>query len=313
MKPLEDVLLELAEKKGFRMVFISASHLEEAKQIIDELIANEEVDKEFAEENLSYFEYGCEKDLKEVKSVILIAFPCKKSKLVLHGDGAAIEVIVPPTYIGLRSHRLGTLAELKEILKMYGYHATKALIPEKTMAVRSGLARYGRCNITFIPEFGSFYALLSYLTDAPLQESRWGDALAVEQCQDCFKCLNACPTKAISRDRFLIHAEKCLALYTESDKEFPDWIDPKWQNSLLGCIACQSVCPINKPFLDAFEMTVDFSTEDVRAILEEPEVEKLPGETSKKVHQLGFEPFYSIFSQNVKRIMKKVQMNNTCV
>lgn len=50
-------------------------------------------------------------------------------------------------------------------------------------------------------------------------------------------CLIECPTGAIGKDRFLLHAERRLVFHNErpAGVPFPDWIDPAWHNALFGC------------------------------------------------------------------------------
>ncbi len=288
------------------MSIITVEHLRDSKRIIEGLIESKAVDVKFAEKELSFFEYDKSKDLQEVRSVILIAYPQAKTRVIIHQDSRIIDTIIPPAYVALRKKRLESFFELEKIIKKYEYQISKALVPEKTLAVRSGLARYGRNNITYIPEFGSFFVLYSFLTDAPLQESTWGEAKMMEQCEKCFNCLKACPTKAISDERFLIHAEKCITAYTEDEGGFPEWIDPKLQETLLGCIRCQQACPVNKDFLDKVEFEIEFSNEDTAAILSNVSMDKLPDTTAQKIRLLGFDPFLPTFAQNMQRVIDRL-------
>jgi epoxyqueuosine reductase len=149
--------------------------------------------------------------------------------------------------------------------------------------------------------------LHSYLTDAPLEEGAWGEPVMMDQCEHCNACVKACPTGAISGERFLINAERCLTAYTESDKGFPEWVDPNWQKSLLGCFACQQACPANQAFLGRVEFEIEFSEEDTRALLEKLPMEKLSEQTAGKIKQLGFDPFVGIFSANLKNLIERAQ------
>ncbi len=307
MKTLADALLELTGNCGCRMKFISVEHLKETRQIIDGCITEAHLSEKFIKENLGYFEYERSKDLQNVRSVILIAYPQGKTRVIIHHDSKVIETVIPPTYVGLRRKRLEILADLDKVLKDYGYKVAKAYVPEKTLATRSGLSRYGRNNITYIPEFGSLYMLHSYLTDAPLEEDGWGEPAMLDQCRNCTACLKACPTRTIDGKRFLINAERCLTAYTESDEGFPEWIDPNWQKSLLGCFACQQACPANQAFIERVEFEMEFSEEDTRALLKKLPMEKLPEQTADKIKQLGFDPFVGIFSANLKNLINRTR------
>jgi epoxyqueuosine reductase QueG len=64
-----------------------------------------------------------------------------------------------------------------------------------------------------------------------------------ELCADCDKCLKACPTNAITKDK--LEPEKCIR-YFQNHGIYPDeTITKAAGNRLLGCDICQRVCPHN--------------------------------------------------------------------
>ncbi|MEE9378294.1 MAG: hypothetical protein V3V33_09695 [Candidatus Lokiarchaeia archaeon] len=79
-------------------------------------------------------------------------------------------MLIPPTYLyGLKV--INEMIEfLTEILKPGEYNVAYARLPQKTLAVRSGLAEYGRNNITYIPGMGSFHRLTTLYSDFPTEE-----------------------------------------------------------------------------------------------------------------------------------------------
>ena len=107
-------------------------------------------------------------------------------------------------------------------------------------------------------------------------------------CQNCAACLRHCPTGAISSERFLLHAERCLVFHNErpGDVPFPDWIDPAWHNCLEGCMHCQWICPENKRFRDWVEDKEEFSEEETELILRGGPPERLSKETIGKLERL---------------------------
>ena len=119
-------------------------------------------------------------------------------------------------------------------------------MPEKLLAVRSGLARYGKNNITYVPGMGSLHRLAVFVSDLPCVEDNWGEVKTLKTCDGCTACMDACPTGAIVSDRFLIHAERCITFHNERIEEFPEWLDSSWHNCLVGCLRCQWVCPENR-------------------------------------------------------------------
>ena len=122
-------------------------------------------------------------------------------------------------------------AILAEVLESGGYRAAKAVLPKKLLAVRSGLAAYGKNNITYVPGMGSFHGLVAVFSDLPAPEGTWRDAEMMEACHKCAACRRHCPTGAIDADRFLLRAERCLTFHNEKpvDVPFPGWIDAAWQ------------------------------------------------------------------------------------
>jgi epoxyqueuosine reductase len=100
--------------------------------------------------------------------------------------------------------------------------------------------------------------------------SRSGDCpeTAMERCAKCRICLKACPTGAIREDRFLISADHCYTLRSESREPMPEWAKPPASVCLIGCMACQEVCPENKGRLKYAPIGIEFTAEETEAVLE---------------------------------------------
>ena len=106
---------------------------------------------------------------------------------------------------------------VKAALKEAGFAGKlNTMLPIKRIAVLSGLAEYGRNKVTSVPGIGSWVQYTVFLTDAPFDDSNWRDKpVMAEECEDCDICINACPKKAISKERFLFYREKCKGCNTE--------------------------------------------------------------------------------------------------
>jgi len=91
----------------------------------------------------------------------------------------------------------------------------------KFLAVRSGLARYGRNNITYVDGMGSLYRLSAFLSDLPYSGDCWTEPQMHDRCDDCSACIRACPTDAIPQHRFLLHSERCITFHNETRGPFP--------------------------------------------------------------------------------------------
>jgi epoxyqueuosine reductase len=87
-------------------------------------------------------------------------------------------------------------------LRHGGYHLAKPLLPLKTLAVYSGLARYGRNNISYVTGFGSYLQLMGAFSDLPCESDPWCEPKTLDRCSKCIACLQHCPTGAIADDRF---------------------------------------------------------------------------------------------------------------
>jgi epoxyqueuosine reductase len=137
-------------------------------------------------------------------------------------------------------------AALQDVLAAAGHQAHASHLPNKTLAVGCGLARYGRNNITYIDGFGSHAQLMVAWSDLPALGDSWCDPAILDRCEGCGLCADACPTGAIGEDRFLLHGERCLPHFNEWPGAFPEWIEPGAHNALVGCMRCQEVCPENR-------------------------------------------------------------------
>jgi len=189
------------------------------------------------------FQYAAPKALAEARSLIIMATPLKIARIVFHAAGQKHVVRIPCGYVddGLR------LADYQSMLFQKGVvpkdsKLELARLPLKQLAVRSGLAAYGRNNITFIDGYGSFHQLLAFYTDRPLEE-HWGPLKLLRECKGCSICLKECPTGAIRQGDFVIDPAKCITLYNELPDPMPSWIPASAHNALVGCLKCQLPCP----------------------------------------------------------------------
>ena len=275
------------EKSGYKGSIVSIEHLPELKEIIESFYRQGLLDEELYKEYLANFIFKPPDNLPDAKSLIVVSARDPQTRLNFNWKGQRIPVDIPPTY--LHAKRINDQIEkvLTETLEPEGYRVAVAVIPKKTLAVRSGLAKYGKNNITFVPGMGSFHRLAVFYSDLPCDNDDWQEPRMLELCEGCEACLDSCPSGAIIEDRFLIRAERCIVYHNEKPGEvpFPSWIEPSWHNCFIGCMRCQTVCPENKDFLDWFEGGVEFSAEETELLLAGTASEKLPPETARKLEE----------------------------
>lgn len=119
-----------------------------------------------------------------------------------------------------------------------------APVLERSWAVRSGLGWVGKNGNLLHKQAGSFFFIATLIVDLELE---YDVAFAGDYCGTCRKCIDACPTDAISEDR-VVDGSQCISYFTIELKDLliPDAMKGKFQNWLFGCDTCQDVCPWNR-------------------------------------------------------------------
>ena len=117
-----------------------------------------------------------------------------------------------------------------------------APVAERSLAARAGLGFIGKNHMLINPDFGVEIFLGEIITDLELTT----DNKFKTDCSQCTKCLDACPTGALSPDG-TFDANKCVSYLTiEHKDEIPKALAAKIGNSLYGCDICVKVCPYHK-------------------------------------------------------------------
>ncbi|MFW9828422.1 MAG: 4Fe-4S double cluster binding domain-containing protein [Candidatus Thorarchaeota archaeon] len=295
------------EEKGYKGKIVNANRISDLRKDIQNLHNQNQINSEFYEEYKHYLEFEVKADLPIINSLFIISKPQPQFEAIFHWNNKRISLIIPPTYI----HGLRVTNEMVElvnnILKDSGFKAVYAMLPQKTLATHCGLAEYGRNNITYVPGMGSFHRLTTLYSDFPFEEDYWQERRMMDICKECSACLNKCPTGAIPKDRFLLRVEKCLTYHNEhpADVPFPDWIDPKWHNCLIGCLHCQKVCPANKKTIKWIEPGPEFNEEETNMILKQISLDQLPDNTKNKLEEHDLIDIYDIIPRNLSVILKE--------
>ena len=117
-----------------------------------------------------------------------------------------------------------------------------APVMDKVWAEKSGLGWRGKHTNLINKKAGSYFFLAELIVDLDLE----ADQATPDHCGQCTRCIDACPTSAIT-EAYMLDASKCISYLTiELKDEIPTEFSGMMENNMFGCDICQQVCPWNK-------------------------------------------------------------------
>ena len=126
----------------------------------------------------------------------------------------------------------------------FGYRVfvDSAPVLERALARNAGLGWIGKHTCLIDKDGGSWFFLGEIYVDIPLPV----DAPATAHCGTCTRCIEICPTRAITAPQRL-DARRCISYLTiEHEGAIPLELREPIGNRIFGCDDCQLVCPWNK-------------------------------------------------------------------
>lgn len=119
-----------------------------------------------------------------------------------------------------------------------------APVMERDWAKRSGLGWMGKNTLLIHPRAGSFFFLSEIILDLDFEY----DSAMKDYCGTCTRCIDACPTDAISKEGYRLDASRCISYFTIEyrGEELPTAFKGKFEQWMFGCDICQEVCPWNR-------------------------------------------------------------------
>jgi epoxyqueuosine reductase len=304
-------LQQWARKRGYKVARGGIGLVEEVGDRFVHLKNEGLLSAEFLANQMSWVFEPLKTTAGNTKSIIIVAVPRPAHVVSFHIDGEEIEAVLPPTYVNY--NRL-----FKEVLDDYvcatGVEpGTVELLqaPLKSLAARLGLVKYGRNNITYIPEFGSAFQLVGLITREKPESNNTEDDSHLKQaqeCRECMVCVKACPTGAIGGDMFLLRVKRCVVLYNENKDAWPDWLLPRLDrcfslhSCLVGCLACQAVCPMNAGGIAMEASGITFSEAETEWLLagKTENGDKVGERVREKMDILGMPHYLSVFGRNLR-------------
>jgi epoxyqueuosine reductase len=132
------------------------------------------------------------------------------------------------------------------------YYADTGPVQDKFWAQQAGLGWVAKNGNLITREYGSWVFLGELVTTLDLAP----DPPHTAHCGTCTRCLDACPTGAIT-EPYVVDANRCIAYHTIENRAetLPPAIASHLDNWVAGCDTCQDVCPWNQRF--AQPTTVD--------------------------------------------------------
>lgn len=170
-------------------------------------------------------------------------------------------------------------------------------ILERDFAARAGLGWQGKSTMLISRHLGAFFFLSTILTTLRIEP----DAPAKHHCGSCTRCIDACPTGAITAP-YQLDARRCIAYLTiELKGSIPTDLRPLIGDRIYGCDDCAAACPWNR-FAAA-------STESAFARRDALKYSHL-----RDLLSLDDESFRAAFKGSpIKRIKRKGFLRNVCV
>jgi epoxyqueuosine reductase len=116
-----------------------------------------------------------------------------------------------------------------------------APVLEKAWAQRSGVGWMGKHTNIIRQGVGSFFFLCELITDLELEP----DPPTTDHCGTCRRCIDACPTQAITP--YGVDGSRCISYFTIELKDaIPEEMRGRFADRVFGCDICQDVCPWNR-------------------------------------------------------------------
>lgn len=301
-----DDLINRLETQGYKARIVRIERLADLHRMIENFRSKGLLNERLNELYFSGFWAGPPPDFPDARSLIIVTHRDPEMRFTFQYNGKTIQGTVPPTYLHGQKKRAQALSALAGLLKPWGHRVRSAFVPTKLLAVCSGLAGYGRNNITYVEGMGSFHRPDAFCSDLACDDDAWREPVMMEQCAQCDTCIRGCPTGAILPDRFLLNVDRCITFWNEHppDTKFPDWLEPAWHNCLVGCMICQRVCPANRDLLNRHVAGGSFSEEETRTLLRSVPVKDMNQDLQDKLRQSDLADIAELLPRNLRALLR---------
>ncbi|HEY4284265.1 MAG TPA: tRNA epoxyqueuosine(34) reductase QueG [Chthoniobacterales bacterium] len=302
---LKTRLLSLADRLGFEVCRVasckSPTHTNEFREWLHQGAAGE----------MGYMHRGEEKrcDPQQVlpgaRSIIMLALN------YWQGSGANASPMDPLAATGrIARYAWGDdyhdvigakLATIDNFLREFGgtqkCYVDTGPVLERDHAASAGVGWHGKSTMLINTRLGTWFFLAEILTTLELPS----DAPARDRCGTCTRCIDACPTSAITAPHH-VDARRCISYLTiELKTAIPLELRPMIGDRIFGCDDCLDACPWNR-FAEA-SREVSFQARPTTV-----------GVALRDYLSLTDEQFREMFRKSpIKRIKRRGFLRNVCV
>ncbi len=131
-----------------------------------------------------------------------------------------------------------------DYLKEQGMKTFQDGLTARWAAVKAGLGYFRRNNFVYT-KFGSWVWIDTWIVDFELEYDKVSPNESASCPDNCRRCIEACPTNALSED-YTMDRGKCITQLAGYSTEPPsEELRTKMGTLLYGCDVCQDVCPMN--------------------------------------------------------------------
>ncbi|GAA5479790.1 tRNA epoxyqueuosine(34) reductase QueG [Haloferula helveola] len=188
-------------------------------------------------------------------------------------------------------------AAMSELGGTQRYYVDTGPVLERDFATDAGLGWNGKSTVQIHRHLGTWFFLAELLTTLDLPPDQpFGD-----HCGKCTRCIDACPTDAITAPH-RVDARRCISYLTIEHKgPIPEEFRAAIGDRLYGCDECLEVCPWNR-FARLSREASFHAREEVFAL------------KARDFLSLNDEEFRTLFRKSpIKRIKRPRFLRNVCV
>jgi epoxyqueuosine reductase len=295
---LLDELMALSLKLGFSDCRVAAAKPAAHREVFEEWVADGKYgDMSWMARNVERRTDPCVV-LPGAKSVIVFALNYYQGDLPQALEGRIARYAWNEDYHDLIDKKL---KELNAFLESRGgtqrFYVDTGPVLERDFASDAGLGWNGKSTMQIHRSLGTWFFLAEIITTLDFQP----DSPAKDLCGKCTRCMDACPTNAITAPHRM-DARRCISYFTIEHKgSIPLEFRKAIGDRLYGCDECLTACPWNKFAQVSHEATFQ-ARESVFAM-------KL-----RDMLKLDDAEFRLLFAKSpIKRIKRPAFLRNVCV